>query len=144
MLGHPFIFGARKAVVGKGIDADAATGSEDASHLYIFGLHETDEIFHDDVDTVLMEVAVVAETEEVELEALALYHQFARDVHDANLCKVGLSGDGAEGGELRAIELYPVVVVWMLVNKCLQYLWSVVITVCGLCTKGAKAFFFSC
>lgn len=36
LFGQLLIFGARPAVVGIGIDADTATRSEDARHLYIF------------------------------------------------------------------------------------------------------------
>ena len=55
------------AVVGEGLDGDAATGVEQADDLQIFGIHQLDEVLHDDVDAVLMEVAVVTEAEEVEL-----------------------------------------------------------------------------
>ena len=96
LLGQLLILGAGLAIVGIGIDAYAATGSEETCHLYILGLHQADEVFHDDIDTVLMEVAVIAEAEEIELKALALYHLDIRDIRNAYLCKVGLPCDGAE------------------------------------------------
>ena len=45
-------------------------GGEETGDLDVFGLHEAHEVFHDDIDTVLMEVAVVAEGEEVEFRLL--------------------------------------------------------------------------
>ena len=62
MLGKLLIFCALAAIVGEGVDADAATRGEDARHLDIFRVHEADEVLHDDVDAVFVEVAVVAET----------------------------------------------------------------------------------
>ena len=44
---------------------------------------------------------------------------------------VGLCRDGAEAGELGAVEAHPVVVALMLVGEGLQYLRSVVLTVLG-------------
>jgi len=132
VLGQLFVLGAWTAVVGVGVDGDAATWGEDAGDLDIFGVHEADEVFHDDVDAVLVEVAVVTETEEVELEALALHHALIGEIADAYLGKVGLAGDGAEAGELGAVELHPVVVLRMFVRKGLQYFWSVVGLVFGL------------
>ncbi len=70
-MGHLLIPRARTAVVGKGIDADAATGSEQACHLDIFRIHKGDEVFHDLVHAVFVEVTVVAEGEEIEFETLS-------------------------------------------------------------------------
>ena len=62
---HLLVFGARPSIVGVGVDADASTRNEDACHLDVFGVHESDEVFHYLVDTVFVEVAMVAEGEEV-------------------------------------------------------------------------------
>ena len=83
------------AVVGEGLDGDTATGIEQADNLKVFGIHQLDQVLHDDVDAVLMEVAVVAEAEEVELQALALHHQRARDIVDDDMSEIGLTGLGA-------------------------------------------------
>ena len=64
-LGQFFVFGAGNAVVGVGMDADAPARGEQSCHLNIFGLHQPDEVFHDDVDTVLMKIPMVAETEKI-------------------------------------------------------------------------------
>ena len=79
-----------------------------------------------------MKVAMIAEAEEVELEALALHHLDIRDVLDADLGKVRLAGDGAEAGELRAVEAHPVIMFGVLVLKGFQNFRSVVLTVFGL------------
>ena len=48
-------------IVGVWIDADTTTWGEDARHLYVLRIHETDKILHDDIDAILMEVTVIAE-----------------------------------------------------------------------------------
>ena len=143
VVGHLLVLRAGAAVVGVGVDADAAAGGEDAGDFDVAGIHEADEVFHDDVDAVLVEVAVVAEGEEVELERLAFDHALVGQVGDADLSEVGLSGDGAEAGEFGAVELHPVVVFGMLVLEGFQHFGSVVLTVFGLLAKGLKAFLFS-
>ena len=84
------------AVVGEGFDGDAATRVEQSDDLQIFGIHQLDQVFHDDVNAVLVEIAVVAEAEEVELQALALHHACARDVVDDNMSEIGLAGLGTQ------------------------------------------------
>ena len=120
MTGHLLVLGAWTAVVGVGIDADAATRQEESQHLDVLGIHQANEVFHDDVDAVLVEIAVIAEGEEVELEALRLYHALIGQVHNLDLGEVGLAGDGTQRGELRAVELHPVVVLTVLVLEGLE------------------------
>ena len=129
VLGQLLVLGAGTAVVGVGVDGDAAAGGEDTCDLDVFGGHEAYEVFHDDVDAVLMEVAVVAEAEEVELQALALHHQRARDVVDDDVSKVGLACLGAQGGELGTIQSHEVLVLGMFVLKRLQHLGGIVVAV---------------
>ena len=50
-------------VIGERLDGDSPTGIEQADDLQIFGIHQLDQVLHDDVHAILMEVAVVAETE---------------------------------------------------------------------------------
>ena len=54
-------------VVGKGMDGDASAWCEDALHLDVARIHELYEVLHDYVDTIFVEIAVVAEREEVKL-----------------------------------------------------------------------------
>ena len=135
LFGQLLIFGARPAVVGIGIDADTATRSEDARHLYIFRIHQSDKVFHDNVHAVFMKVAVVAETEQIELQALTLHHTLTGQVHYLYLGKVGLSGDGTQRCELGTVELHPVIIFRMFVHECLEHLGSIVheILGCGTC-----------
>ena len=55
------------AVVGKRMNGDAAAWCEFADTSMYFG-SSGDEVFHDDVDAVFMEVAVVAKAEEIEFQ----------------------------------------------------------------------------
>jgi len=143
LLGHFFVFRARTAVVGVGVDADAATRSEESCHLNIFGVHEADEIFHDGVDTVLMEIAVVAEREEVELQALRLDHPFARHIENLYLSEVWLTGDRTEGCELWAVKLHPVVVLRVFVLEGFEYFRSIVGGVLRFAAQLLQAFLFA-
>lgn len=61
ILCHFLVLRAGLAVVGKGINADAATGNEDACHFDVLRFHQADEVLHDDVDTILVKAAVIAE-----------------------------------------------------------------------------------
>ena len=79
------------AVVRERFDGDAATRIEQPDDLQILRIHQLDQVFHNDIHAVLMEVAVVAEAEEVELETLALHHQRARDVINNKVTEVGLT-----------------------------------------------------
>ena len=91
LFGQFLVLGARTAVVGVGIDGDAATWGEEAGNLDVFGIHQFDEVLHDDVYAVLVEVSVVSESEKIEFEALAFNHLDVRDIADAELREVRLS-----------------------------------------------------
>lgn len=129
VFGQLFVFRSGTAVVGIGIDADAASGGEESGHFDVFGVHEADEVLHDDIDDVLVEIAVVAEAHEVELQRLALDHPAARDVRDIDGRIVRLARDGAERRELRAVELDPVIIVRMTVLERLEDLRTVIVVV---------------
>ena len=108
------------AVIAVRVDADTAAGQEFPPHFDVFRVHGPDEVVHDDIDAVFMEIAVIAETEQVELQRLALYHAFPWYVRYINRRIVRLSRHGAETGELGTIELDEIVPVGMLVDKCFQ------------------------
>jgi hypothetical protein len=91
-----------------------------------------------------MKVAMIAEGEEIEFETLALNHTLGGQIHDAYLGKVRLTGDGTERGELRTIELHPVVVLRVLVLKGLQYRRIIVGAVFRLSAQHLQTFVFSC
>ena len=92
------------AVVGKGVDRNAAAGSEDAAHLDVARIHELHQVLHYYIDAVLVEIAVVAEAEQIEFQAFALDHVLAGNVVDDDGGKVGLAGFWAQGGEFGAVE----------------------------------------
>ena len=143
-LGEVGILGAGTAVVGVGIDGDASTGREETDDLDVLGVHQPHQVFHDGVHAVLMEIAVVAEGEEVELQALRLHHALTGDIENLYLRKVRLARDGTERSELRAVELHPIVVVGMTVSKRLQHLRSIVHLVFRLAAQLLQALIFSC
>ena len=60
-----FPFGAGTAVVGVGVDGDAAAGSEESGNLNVFGVHELHEVLHDGVHNVLVEVSVAPKAEKI-------------------------------------------------------------------------------
>lgn len=143
MFGQFLVLGARTAVVGVRIDGDAATWGKETGNLDVFGIHQFDEVLHDDVYAVLVEVSMVSEAEKIEFETLALNHLDVRDIADAELREVRLSCNRTEGGELRTVETHPIVIALVLVFECLQYLRCVVHSVFGLAAKGLETFLFS-
>ena len=98
------------AVVSEGQDTDSAAGIEDTGYLNIAGVHESDKVLHDDIDAILVEVTVVTEREEVEFEGLGFHHSFTGNIGDDDSSVIGLTGFGAEGSELRAVERHHIVV----------------------------------
>ena len=94
-LSHLFVLCAWLAIIGIRMDADAASWQEETCYLDVLRFHKADEVLHNNVDAILVETAVIAEAEEVELKAFALHHSLVGQVTDANLCEVGLSCDGA-------------------------------------------------
>ena len=69
-FGQALILCAGPSVVCVGVDAYSSARSEQSRHLYILRIHQADEVFHYYVHAVFVEVAVVAEAEKVELQAL--------------------------------------------------------------------------
>ena len=132
------VLSAGAAIVAEGKDADASPWGEVPKDLDVARVHQLDEILHDDIHTVLMEGTVITEAEEVELEALALDHLHIRDIADVYGRIVGLSGDGAEAGELRAVEAHPVVIALMLVGEGLEHLGGIVLPVLGLAPEDGE------
>ena len=65
------------AVIAVGVDREASAGEEFAPDFDVPGLEEVDQVVHDDIDAVFMEVAVIAEAEEVEFQGFAFYHEIS-------------------------------------------------------------------
>lgn len=53
------------AIIGEWIYRNTAARHENAHHFKVFRIHEFHEIFHDDIHAIFVEVAVIAETEEI-------------------------------------------------------------------------------
>ena len=132
------VLSAGAAIVAEGKDADASPWGEVPKDLDVARVHQLDEIRHNDIHTVLMEGTVITEAEEVELEALALDHLHIRDIADVYGRIVGLSGDGAEAGELGAVEAHPIVIALMLIGEGLEHLGGIVLPVLGLAPEDGE------
>ena len=73
-----------------------------------------------------MEIAVVAEAEQIQLERLALHHALTGHVGDVDGRKVRLAGHRAQARELRAVEFDKIIVLRMLVRERLKHFRRVV------------------
>ena len=140
---HFLVFRSGTTVVGIGIDANATTGREQTYYLNILRIHQFDQVLHDDVHTVLMEIPMVTEAEEVEFQTLALHHSLSRYVENPDFCEIGLTCNRAKRGELRTVELHPIIVLRMTVLECLQHLRGVGGSIVGLLTKQLQPLLFS-
>ena len=122
----------RFAVVAVRIDRDAASRCEFAPHLDVFRRHQCNQILHDDVHAILVEVAVVAETEKVKLQRFTFDHDLSRDVGNVDGRKIGLSRHRAQACEFGAVEFHKVIIVRMLVRKSLKDFRIVVLRIFSL------------
>ena len=143
LLGEALPFGAGTAVVGVRVYGNAAARGEETGDLDVFRVHQADQVLHDFVHAVFVEIAVVPETEKIEFQALALDHPAVRDIADADFSKIRLPGNRAKAGEFRAIETYPVIVLRMLVLEGFKYLRSIVHFIICLVSEGLQALKFS-
>ena len=141
LLGECLIVSSRAPVIGIRMDGYATSGSEQSENFDVLGIHQLDQVIEDDIDAILMETAMVAETEEVELQALALHHPDVGNIADPDLGEVRLPGNRAKCRELRAVEPDPVIPAGMHILKSLQHFRSVIHLVTGLVTKGRQTFF---
>jgi hypothetical protein len=116
-------------IVGERINGNTSAGHEIAGDFEVFGIHEADEVLHDNIDAVLMKIAVIAEREEVELEALAFHHALTRDITNVDMPEIGLTGLRTECGKLRAVERNEILVLRMFVRESLQHLRIIIIAV---------------
>ena len=114
------------AIIGKRFDADAPARIKQADDLQILGIHQLDQVLHDDVHTILMKIAMVAEAEQVEFQAFALDHAHTRDVVDDDVAKIGLARLGAQRGELGAIERHHIFILGVLVLESLEHIGTII------------------
>ena len=65
-VGKVFPFGIRCAVVAVRVDGESAAGEKFAPYFDIAGMEKLDEVTHDDIHAVLVEITVIAEAEKIE------------------------------------------------------------------------------
>ena len=93
-----------------------------------------------------MEIAVVAEREQIQFQALALDHLGARDIRDDDFAEIGLSGLGTQRRKFGTGEGHEIFVVGMLIVKGLKHLGTVVggIFDAGIAQQGHSRHFLWC
>jgi len=121
VIGHLNVFGARLAVVAVRVDTEATAWKEFTPYFDVFGIHQCNEILHDDVHAVFMKSSVIAEAEEVKLQALAFDQLLIGNIAKVNCRKVGLTGYGAKACKFGTIEFDHRVVLRMLVIEAFQH-----------------------
>ena len=137
------ILGARATVVGIRVDADATTRGEETNDLNIFRIHQSHEILHDDIDAVLMKITMITEREEIKLQTLRLHHPLTRNIHDLDLRKIRLPCNRTKRCKLRTVELYPIIILRMLVLESLQHLRCIVRLILRLPTQSLQPLILS-
>ena len=100
-------FGIRCAVVAVRVDGEPAAGEKFAPYFDITGMEKLDEVTHDDIHAVLVEIAVIAEAEKIELQGLAFHHVLIGDIGNINGRKVRLSclrAEAVNSGQLNLMK----------------------------------------
>jgi hypothetical protein len=92
---------------------DASTRGKQSDDLYVSRLHEFPQVVQYDINAVLVKVPVIAETEQVKLQAFALDHLKIGYVIDDDASKIGLSGLRTERCKFRAVESDEVITLGM-------------------------------
>ena len=46
----------------------------------IFWVHQADQVFHNNIDTIFMKVTMIAETEQIQFQGFTLHHAFTGNV----------------------------------------------------------------
>ena len=64
--GKVFPLGIRCAVVAVRVDGESAAGEKFAPYFDIAGMEKLDEVTHDDIHAVLVEITVIAKAEKIE------------------------------------------------------------------------------
>ena len=129
MFRHSFVFRSGTSVVCVRVNGDAAARGEDSRNLNVLGIHQTNEVFHYNIYAILVESAMITETEKIEFQAFALHHFHIGDVADTDFRKIRLSRYGAKAGELRTIETHPIIITGMLIVKRFQYFGGIILLI---------------
>lgn len=126
-----FVLCSRLAVVGIRMDCNASAWSEDPCDFDITRIHKADQIFHDDIHTILVEITMIPETEKVEFQTLAFHHLHIWNIAYDDIGEVWLTCDRTKAGKFRAVEFHPVIVLLMFVDECFENFRSVILFVDG-------------
>lgn len=140
LLGKHLILSAWTAIISIRVYGYASARGEEACYFNIFRIHQLDKILHDSVDAVLMEIAVVTETEQIEFQALAFHHSDIRNITDSYFGEIRLSGNRTERRELRAVEPHPIVISFVPVLESLENLGSIIHFIFSLVAQLLQAF----
>lgn len=134
------------AVIGKRNNGDAAAWCKKPGDFDVLGIHQAAQVLHDDIDAVFVEIAVVAEREQIQFQALALDHLGARDIRDDDFAEIGLPGLGTQRRKFGTGEGHEIFVVGMLIVKGLKHLGTVVggIFDAGIAQQGHSRHFLWC
>ena len=119
--GNCLPFASGLAVVAVGIDGYAAPGEKLAPYLNIVGIHQVYQVVHDSVHTVLVEITMIAVTEKIKFQGLALHHFNVGNIGNVDSSIVRLPGNRTETSELRTVKLNKIVPAGVLVVKTLKY-----------------------
>ena len=132
MFCHLFELCSRTTIIGIRINGNTTTRSKYSRYFYVFGIHQSDKIFHYDVHTIFMKGTMTAETEKIQFQTFAFYHFYIRNVADTYFSKIRLPCDRTQTCELRAVKTYPIVIFRMLIIKSFQYFRSIILLILGL------------
>ena len=73
LKGHLFPTSAWFPIITVRVNGYPSSGSKFSPFLNVFRVHQTNQIFHDNVYTVLMEISMVAEAEQIQLQRFTLH-----------------------------------------------------------------------
>ena len=74
-------------------------------------------------------LAMIPETEKIQLKRFAFYHLYIRDVRYRNRGKIRLPRNRAQARELRTVKFYKIIIVRMLVIKSLKHFRSIIVRI---------------
>ena len=114
----PALFAVRR--IDERVDGYAAARSEFPDDLDILGLQEFREIVMNYIDHVFMEIAMVAEAEEIQLQAFRLHEPLAGNIADCENGEIRLPRLRAERGEFRRCKRDPVIAAAHAVGECFE------------------------
>lgn len=95
------------------LDCNSTTNLEVADQHYILRVHYSHKVFDNAVTAIFVKLPVLSEREQIELEALALYHLLIGNIEDMQFCKVGLASFRAQRCELRASKRHEIARIWV-------------------------------